>query len=201
MSRKLKFKAFGLLAAGFGLVAAFLVPLFAADTTISKFDVANQVSRSVRLKDNTDGSFSMAHWNTGDGTHFMPSGDAPARAVSVIQSVPGTFVVGTSTVAAQANSPTLPAVAAKTNYVSGFTVTGGGATAASAITITLSDGTNTLNFMTEIPAGAGLQTQPLIVGFPKPLPATAGITAWTLTVPSFGAGNTAASANIFGYVK
>lgn len=156
-----------------------LAPLFAADTTISQFDVTNQVSRSLRLKDNNDTTYSYQTWA------------APA--------IPGTFKVATSTGAAQANSPVLPAATGKTTYCSGFTVTGGGATAASAVTCTLSDGTVTYNFMLEIPAGAGVQLNPLVVAFPAPIPASATNTAWTLTVPSFGSGNTAASANIWGY--
>jgi len=133
--------------------------------------------------------------------HASPAGDTPARAIYHVQGLPGTVVQGTSTGAAQANSPTLPAVSAKTNYVSGFTITGGGATAASAITCTLSDGTTTFNFMLEIPGAATTAITPLVVTFPQPIPAAAVNTAWTLTVPSFGSGNTAASANIWGYLK
>lgn len=164
-----------------GSLVAFLalVPLFAADTTKSDFDVQNQVYKTLRLKDNNDTTFSYQQWT--------------------IATYPGTFKVATSTGAAQANSPVLPAATSKTSYVSGFSITGGGATSASAITVTLSDGTQTLNFMLEIPAGVGLQINPLIVNFAAPLPATATNTAWTLTVPSFGSGNTAASANIWGY--
>jgi hypothetical protein len=163
-----------------GLVALLaLVPLFAADTTISNFDVQNQVYKSVRLKDNNDTSFAPLVWAQ------------PAFG--------GAFKVATSTGAAQANSPVLPAATGKTTYCAGFTITGGGATAASAVTCTLSDGTVTYNFMIEIPAGAGLAIVPLVVNFEIPIPATATNTAWTLTVPSFGSGNTAASANIWGY--
>lgn len=202
MSRKL---ITALCAVGF-IAALCLVPpavhsLFAADTTFSQFNVQQQAYQLLRLKDNTDGSFGQCHWQTGDGTHFQPSGDAPARSVYNVPALPGTFVVGTSTGAAQANSPTMPAVSAKTNYCAGFTVTGGGATAGSAITITLSDGTKTLNFMTNIPAGVSTPLTPMVIAFPEPIPASASNTAWTLTVPSFGSGNTAASANIWGYVN
>lgn len=143
-------------------------------------------------------------WSASDpatGTQQTVLAGTTHNPAATVGAYPGTFVVGTSTGAAQANSPTLPAVAGKINYCAGFTVTGGGATGASAVTITLSDGTKTLNFMTEIPAGAGLQITPLVVNFNPPLPASAANTAWTLTVPSFGSGNTAASSNLWGYVQ
>ena len=57
----------------------------------------------------------------------------------------------------------MAAVSAKTNYCSGFEVTGGGATSASAITVTLSDGTVTLNYMINIPVGVAVPMAPLVV--------------------------------------
>jgi hypothetical protein len=115
------------------------------------------------------------------------------------QMTPGTLVVGTSTGGAQANSPSLPAAAGKTNYVQGFSITGLGATSATSVAVTLSDGTNTLNFTFPVVAGATTGCTPLVVNFEAPLPASAANTAWTLTVGSFGSGNTAASANIWGF--
>lgn len=111
----------------------------------------------------------------------------------------GTAVIGTSTGGAQANSPTLPAVAGKTNYVAGFSVTGLGATSATSVAVTLSDGTNTMNYTFAVPAGVTTGCTPLVVNFEAPIPAVATNTAWTLTVGSFGSGNTAASANVWGF--
>jgi len=129
------------------------------------------------------------------------AGATPGNVALFTEAMPATLVVGTSTGAAQANSPTMPAVAAKTNYVCGFTVTGGGATSATAVTVTLSDGTLTFNFMINIPVGVAVPMTPLVVQFKQPIPASAVNTAWTLTVPTFGSGNTAASSNIWGYVR
>src|SRR4051812_1921151 len=99
--------------------AAFLIAAFAADTTLPSYNTGTQAYVPMRVKDNNDTSFAPLVWA------------APT--------FPGTFKVATSTGAAQANSPVLPAAASKVTYCAGFTVVGGGATAASAITCTLSD--------------------------------------------------------------
>lgn len=104
-----------------------------------------------------------------------------------------------ATVAAAANNQTLPAAAGVRTYISGFTITGGGATGASLILVTITGLTNTINYSLAIPAGAALGVQPLQAWFDPPLPASADNTAIVLTVPSFGAGNTAASAMAFGF--
>lgn len=102
--------------------------------------------------------------------------------------------------AAAANDCTLAGAAGKTTYITGFAVTGGGATAASLISVTLT-GTigGTLNFKLPIPAGAAVAVTPLIVSFARPLAASAANTAIVLNVPSFGAGNTAAAAAAWGF--
>jgi hypothetical protein len=112
----------------------------------------------------------------------------------------GASVCGTSTGAAQANSPTMPAVASKFNYCAGFAITGLGATSAGSVAVTLGDGTLLLNFTLPIPAGVTVGITPLIVYFDPPLKTTAVNTAWTLTCASFGTGNTQASACIWGTV-
>jgi hypothetical protein len=113
-----------------------------------------------------------------------------------------TAVTSSSTGGAQANNCSLAAVAGKTNYVTGFEVTGAGATGASVISITLT-GTisGTLNYTLAIPAGVNAGVTPLIVEFPEPIPASAVNTALTLNVPSFGAGNTNASAALHGFYQ
>jgi len=113
----------------------------------------------------------------------------------------GTDVTGSATGAASALAPALPAVSGKTNYVTGFEVTGAGATAASVIAVTLTGTiTGTLNYRIAIPAGATVGIVPLIVVFARPIPASAANTAITLNVASFGAGSTDAAATIHGVV-
>lgn len=112
-----------------------------------------------------------------------------------------TAVDASSANAAAANNVSLPAVANQTNFVTGFEVTGAGATAASVIAVTLSGVVGgPLTYELAIPAGATVGVNPLIVEFPVPLPATGPNVAISLAVPSFGAGNTNAAAAIHGYV-
>lgn len=103
----------------------------------------------------------------------------------------------------QANAPavaTLPAVAGVTNYVTGFMISAGGATAAALVVATLTGllgGTASIVYGAVL--GATLADQPVIVTFPNPIPASAVNTAIVLTLPALGAGNTNAVVELFGY--
>jgi len=103
-----------------------------------------------------------------------------------------------------ANTPavaTLAAVANRTTYITGFVVTGLGATAAGTVDITVTGPTNTLHFVQTAPAGATVPQTPLVVTFPRPIPAAAVNTAIVVTVPAFGAGNVSACVTAFGYTS
>ena len=100
---------------------------------------------------------------------------------------------------AAANNQTLAAAAGFRTYITGFSVTGGGATGASIIAVTITGLTNTLTYHVPIPAGAAVGVTPLVVQFIRPIPASADNTAIVVNVPSFGAGNTAASASAQGF--
>lgn len=102
-------------------------------------------------------------------------------------------------VAAAANNQTLAGAASLRTYIAGFCISGGGATAASIITVTVTGLTNTLSFSVPVPAGATAGVLPLVVNFDPPLPASADNTAIVVNVPSFGAGNTAAAATAWGF--
>lgn len=100
---------------------------------------------------------------------------------------------------------TLPASANSTTWIEGFDVTGGGATAASIVEITvtgLQTATGTLKFEMNVLAGV---TGPvnaqggLSVTFPEPLPASAANTAIVVTLPTLGSGNTASSVTAYGF--
>jgi hypothetical protein len=104
-------------------------------------------------------------------------------------------------------APSLPATAGKTNYLEGFDISGSGATAASVIEVNIT-GLNggTLYYELPIVAGVNLAAFPLSgpvysVRFPEPIPATGANVAITLTVPSFGTGNTNSSATLYGFQK
>ena len=122
------------------------------------------------------------------------------------------YVAGQAGGAAQSNAASLAATSAKTNYITGFDLSGGGAPAASVIEVTVtglaSGAGTTLKYEVAIAAGV---TAPAFgtaatnavysIRFPQPLPASATNTAITVTCPSFGAGNTNASVCVYGYQK
>src|SRR5215472_6305544 len=102
-------------------------------------------------------------------------------------------------VAAAVATATLPAVAGQTNSVSGFQITGLGATGATVVVATLTGVLGgTQSYEVTVPAGAGTAITPVIVNFNSPLQATGPNVAIAISVPSFGAGNTNAEANIQG---
>jgi hypothetical protein len=107
--------------------------------------------------------------------------------------------------AAQSNAASIAAVAGKMNYLTGFDVTGGGATAASVVEVSVTGlAAGTLKYEMNVLAGV---TGPvnaqggLFIRFPDPLPASAPNTAITVTCPSLGSGNTNASVVAYGYTK
>ena len=115
-------------------------------------------------------------------------------------SIAPTLINQSSANAAAANNLSFGAVVGVTNYCTGFAVTGGGATAASVINIQVTGSTTTnLQYQLAIPAGAAVGVQSLIVNFTRPISATGPNVALGLTVPSFGAGNTAAAAALYGF--
>lgn len=112
----------------------------------------------------------------------------------------GTSVTASATAVAGASSSTLPGVAGKTTYITGFTVTGGGATGASIIAVTLVGViTGTQTYYMGIPAGATAGVTALNVTFSNPVPASATNTAIVVTVPSFGAGSTNQASTATGF--
>lgn len=95
---------------------------------------------------------------------------------------------------------TLAGAAGVTTYITGFVITAAGATAASVVNATvvgLVGGTQTYTFV--FPAGATVAATPLVVQFPKPVPASAVNTAIVVTLPAGGAGNTNAAVNATGF--
>lgn len=150
-----------------------------ADTTLSLFGQLAQ-----KFKDMGDGSFAQVIALAGAG---MPAGATPVNAAS-------------GNVAAASAVATMPAVAGKTNYVIGFEITAGGATAAALVLATLTGLLGgTMTYVFAAPAGAAVGATPLIVQFQRPIPASAVNTAITLTLPSLGVGNTNAAVAIHGF--
>jgi hypothetical protein len=94
---------------------------------------------------------------------------------------------------------TLPGVAGKTTYITGFEVTASGATAGLAVDVTVTGPAATLHYSFVFPAGAAVGAAPLIVQLPRALPAAALNTPIVVTLPAGGAGNTNAAVNAHGY--
>jgi hypothetical protein len=107
--------------------------------------------------------------------------------------------------AAQANAATLPATAGRTQYLEGFDLTGGGATAAGVIEISITGlAAGTLKYEMNVLAGVSGPVNAqggLSIRFPQPQPASGANIAITVTVPSFGAGNTNAAVVAYGFMK
>jgi hypothetical protein len=103
-------------------------------------------------------------------------------------------------VAAAIANATLAAVASKTAYLTGFEVTGAGATAGLPVLVTVTGLLGgTLTYIYTAIAGVLLANQPLIVEFNPPLPASAQNTNIVVSCPSLGAGNTNNTVNAHGF--
>lgn len=96
---------------------------------------------------------------------------------------------------------TLAAVAAKLTYITGFEVTGGGATAGQCVTGTVTGITTPLAFTKCSPSGVTTEMLPLTVEFNNPIPSSAVNTAVVVTLPALGAGSTNATVTAHGYTE
>lgn len=99
------------------------------------------------------------------------------------------LIAGSGNVANASGVATLTGTATTTVYISGFEITGAGATAASVATVTVAGllgGTQSYTYT--FVAGAALANAPLVVSFVPPLPASAVNTAIVVTCPAGGAG-------------
>lgn len=113
--------------------------------------------------------------------------------------VGSTPVVGAQAGAAAAISATLAGTAGTRTYLSGFTVTGAGATAASVIEVQVTGLGTTMLYKVVVPAGATVAVTPLHIDYSRALAASADNTSIVVSVPSFGAGNTAAAVTAVGF--
>jgi hypothetical protein len=96
---------------------------------------------------------------------------------------------------------TIPAVASKFSFISGFSVFGAGATAASIVLVTITGliGGVTLTYPLAVVAGALLQNVPIHVQYKMPIQSSAINTPIVVTCPALGAGNTNNSVNVQGH--
>ena len=114
----------------------------------------------------------------------------------------GTTVLNSSSgnVAAATATATLTSAASQTAYITGFEITGAGATAAAVVNPTIT-GTigGTMTYTIVVVAGATLANQSIIVTFYPPIPASAANTSIVVSCPSLGAGNTNNTVTAHGY--
>jgi hypothetical protein len=105
-------------------------------------------------------------------------------------------------VAAATATATIAKAAAKTTYLTGLVVTGGGATGASVIVCTIvGPVTGTLTFDVPVPAGATLGITPVVINFPQAIPSSAVNTDIVVSCPTFGVGNLHAAVFATGYIR
>lgn len=112
-----------------------------------------------------------------------------------------TQITGASgSVAAASAVATLAAATGKTTYITGFTVTAGGATAGVNVSLAITGLLGgTLTYVYTAPTGATVPGPVLSVQFAEPLPASAVNTAIVVTLPSLGTGNLAAAVVATGF--
>ena len=109
-------------------------------------------------------------------------------------------MAGSGNVANATATATIPAVANKTAYITGFDIHGGGATAALLVNPTVTgiiSGTRT--FVYGAVAGPAAMNAPLSVRFSPPIPASAVNTAIAVSCPALGAGNLFNAVNAYGF--
>jgi hypothetical protein len=136
-----------------------------------------------------------------DGTSTFPFNTVVIQAPTIPAGA--TAIFGNSAVVSAAiATATLAATSSRLNYITGFTVTGLGATAATMAAITVSGlagGTQTFAAY-PVPAGVGVSGPIMAVNLPNPIPASAVNTAINVNVASFGSGNVGAQSSVQGYM-
>jgi hypothetical protein len=119
-------------------------------------------------------------------------------------SVPGIPITASSgNVAAATATATLAAGGAnRLTYICGFAATGGGATAAAVVNLTVTNVvTGTMTFTYGAVLGAGVPNPPLVVLFSPCLQANAANTTIVVSFPSLGTGNTNAAISAWGFQR
>ena len=97
-------------------------------------------------------------------------------------------------------SATLAGVSNLTNWITGFEITNGGATAGACVTATVAGLVGgTESYTVCAPAGAGVAATPLLVQYTSPVPASGPGVAITVSLPPLGAGDTNTTVNLHGY--
>jgi hypothetical protein len=122
-----------------------------------------------------------------------PDGITPISTIPVTSASSGN-------VAAAVATATLAAVTGKTNYITGFEITGAGATAGAVVSPTVTGVLGgTLTYTYASVTGPTLLNPTLAIAFTPPLAATGQGVAIAVSCPSLGAGNTNTTVVAHGY--
>lgn len=123
-------------------------------------------------------------------------GTLPATGYGVGQ----TQITSSSISAGGSLTASLQPPAGKTSYLCGFHVTGCGATAASAVAVTVFNALGgNLSYVLGVPAGATVAATPLMVTFNPPIQASAAGANLNVFTNGFGTGNTNSAIVAWGY--
>lgn len=121
-----------------------------------------------------------------------PATSLPPTAVQLAQ--------GSGNVANAQAQVVFAAVPNQTNYITGYSITGGGSTAGSAVQSSLTGPLGGATYHSVVaPVGALVPFAPIVRTFNPPLAASGPNTALTLTLPALGTGNLAASVEMTGF--
>lgn len=110
-----------------------------------------------------------------------------------------TFLAASGTASAGAITCTLTGASGQLTHIQGLTISGLGATGASAVAVTITGLASTVTVYVAVPAGATVAIAPVYLSFPVPIPAAAPGNNIVVNVPSFGSGNTSAAASAWGF--
>lgn len=165
----------------------------------NSYSLGGQLLNAVTVIGEKIGSYFITAHKIHNGALNIDGGPINAANPFAVQHPIDAPVVGGASAGATSNVATLTSAAGVRTMIRGFVVSGLGATAASAVNVAVTDGTWTLTFVVNVPAGATTIITPLNVAFGGDgLPATAVNTNITVTAASFGAGNTSATVQAWG---
>lgn len=140
------------------------------------------------------GTWTVQPGNTANTTPWLANTSTPYPSAAT------PLTAASGNVANAAAAATLAGTSGKTTYITGFEITGSGATLGAAVTVTVT-GTisGTLSYTYAAIAGALLANTPLVVEFPVAIPASATNTAIVVSCPALGGGNTNNTTVAHGY--
>lgn len=140
------------------------------------------------------GTWTVQPGNTANTTPWLANTNSPYPSGATPLTASSGNVANAQAVA------TLAGTSAKTTYITGFEVTGSGATLGLPVTVTVTGLiSGTMSYTYSAIAGALLENTPLAISFVPAIPASATNTSIVVTCPALGSGNTNNVSNAHGY--